>query len=478
MSFARLNRPIASGLTALLLLMVAGCRVNPVTGNKQLIFYSTEQELALGDQYHPNLIYMYDGRYREAEVDRYLTTIVDRIHNVSHRREMRTDFTLLNTSIYNAFAIPGHVYATRGFVAKLENEAQFAAVMGHEMAHVTSLHTANQMTTNVLTSVGVGIAQTVIGESTGAQAAAVAGQLSVTLLGLSYSREQERQADRVGTYYMAMGGWDAREAISMQRLLASMNERQPTFMDKYLSTHPQADNRIQEIRAVIEERDLVDGGYIQGDGIFADRWNRYMSGLREVDKAYEPYDRGQKLIREKKYDEALAAANEALSRRTDQAPFHRLKGDALLGLEQAEQAGRAYQDSLQRDPSYVLANIGLGRVAMVQEQYAEAERQFATAVKAFPASLNAQYGLGLARIKLEKFREAIEPLRTVTEAAPKEPQPHYYLAVAYYRTRQYAKALAHYRAALQAGLSGEAASEARRRSEELEARLQPQQSPQ
>ncbi len=457
------------GLAVLLIML--GCRVNPVTGEKQLIIHSTQQELELGDRYHPNLIYMYNGRYDGKKVTRYMRAIVERIHKVSHRRDMRTDFTLLNTSINNAFAIPGHLYATRGFVAQLENEAQFAAVMAHEMAHVSSLHTARQMTTSMLTNLGLGLAAQAAGDSTAGKGLVAAGQVGVTLLGLSYSREQERQADRVGTYYMVLGGWDPREAISMQKLLASMNKREPTFVDKYLSTHPPADNRIKEIRGVIREKNLLDSKHLQGDGIFAERWNQHLSRLRRVNAAYKPYDKGMKLLAEKQYKKALSAANTALEQRTDQAPFYRLKGDALLELKQLQKARQQYARSLELDPDYIFANLGLGKIALREKKYQDAETQFHTTAEAFPANLSAQYGLGLARLNQHKYREAIQPLQKVVSGAPDAPEPHYYLAVCYDNTGRRKAALAEYRNALRAGLSGQAAQQARNRIQILESAL-------
>ncbi|MFW5922754.1 MAG: M48 family metalloprotease [Planctomycetota bacterium] len=453
------------------LVLCIGCRTNPVTGRKQLIIHSTEQELSLGEEYHPNLLYMYDGHYQDEQLVDYLEAIVRRIDGVSHRKEVQNQFTLLNTSIHNAFAIPGRVYATRGFVAELENEAQFAAVMAHEIAHVTSLHTARQMTTSMLTALGLGVAGQMAGNTSAAQGVLLAGQAGVTLLGLSYSREQERQADRVGTYYMAVAGWDPREAIGMQKLLHSLNERETTFVDKYLSTHPPAEDRIGEVRALIEEKNLIDGGYIQGDGIFEERWTEHLRELREVNKAYEPYDKGQEHLSEERYEKALAAAEQALSERQDQAPFHRLKGDALLGLDRIDEAEPMYRQALEVDNSYVPANLGLGRVALRQDRYEKAEKHFTITTREFPANLMGHYGLGVARFYLNKYSKAIAPLNQVTESARDEPEPHYYLAVCYQKTDRPRRALRHYRAALETGLDGERAADARRRSREIESQM-------
>ncbi|MHC5034820.1 MAG: M48 family metalloprotease, partial [Planctomycetota bacterium] len=303
------------------LLGTAGCRTNPVTGFLEFSLGGPDTELALGHQSHPSIIFMYDGEYRDPELNRYLGTIVMRLHACSHRPEMPTEFTMLSTSVVNAFATPGHVYATRGFLAKLENEAQFSSVMGHELAHVTAGHPAKQMTHRLLTGLAFGVADFAVGDTTVGQVAVGLGQASVALLGLSYSREQERQADRVGTYYMALAGWDARQAIAMQRLLASLNARKETILDRYLSTHPAADDRVAKIQGVLEERGLASARYIQGDGIYADRWNRRLAPLRQADEAFATYDRGVKLMAEKKYGEALASANEAISLQAGRAQF-------------------------------------------------------------------------------------------------------------------------------------------------------------
>jgi len=451
---ARITKPVMLACV-LLCSLAAGCRTNPVTGSREVALVTTQQELALGDSQHPSVIFMYGGEYVDTDLKRYLGTIVLRLHRVSHRREMRTDFTVVNTSVINAFAMPGHVYATRGFLAQLENEAQFAAVMGHELSHVAAGHTAKDLTNWVILEAGMGTAGMVLGDSGGAQVALAAGELGVTMLGLSYSREQEVQADRVGTYYMALAGWDPREAISMQRLLHALEERKETVLDKYLSTHPPEKNRVSEIRLVIREKRLLERGYVQGDGVYAERWQGHLAQLRSVNRAYEHYDRGEANLAKREYDKALQAADEAVGVAGDQAPFYRLRGDALLGLNRLSDARAAFERSLAADRRYVPANVGLGWVAVGRRDYAEAERQFAVAVRGFPASVAAHYGLGLARYNQQEYKEAISPLETAAAALSQAPAAHYILAVCYDRTGQYRGAYDEYRYALAVGLEGE-----------------------
>ncbi len=436
------------------LLLAAGCQVNPVTGSREFVLVTDQQEVSLGHRNHPNIIFMYDGEYHGPELNRYLGTIVMRLHECSHRPEMPMEFTMLNTSVINAFATPAHVYATRGFLARLENEAQFAAVMGHELAHVAAGHSAKQLSTQMVVSLALGAADYATAESTLGRVALGAGQLGVTMLGLSYSREQERQADRVGTYYMALAGWDPQGAIQMQKLLASFRDRRPGMLDRYLSTHPQTENRLGEIRSVIETKDLDSSRYVQGDGFYAGRWEEHLQRLKAVDRAFEPYDRGMELLEAKRFDEALGAANEALANRGDQAPFYRLKGDALLGVGRVQSAKDAYRESLRVDERYVLARIGLGRAYLAEGDHAAAEREFEKASRQFPGGLSPRYGLSIARFNQGEYADALPLLRDVVATLPSEPQAHYMLAVCYEETGQPAAAYASYRNAMQAGLGG------------------------
>ena len=448
-------KKIVYSLLVLVLVSLMGCQVNPVTGEKQFRLVSADQELKMGDGYHPDLVFMYDGEYQDAELKRYLGTNVQRLHKVSHRAEMPMDFTVLNTTMLNAFAIPGHVYATRGFLAELENEAQFAAVMGHEIAHVTAGHAAQNMTTQMITAVGLGVMGNFLDEGTASQAALIGSQLGVTLLGLSYSRQHEHQADRVGTYYMALGGWDPRQSIRMQEILGSFHEGKPSFLDKYLSTHPPTEERVLDIQNVINEKDMLNAGLIQGDGVYEKRWQGRMVKLQEVNTAFKEYDSGTKSYGDEKYQQALDAAKKAIKMNPDQAQFYRLQGDALAQLDKLKEAKAAYQSALKKDPRYVPANIGLGDIAMEQDQYAQAEAQYAIATNGYPGSVMAHYGLGVARFQQDKYEEAIEPLALVSQNVPSASSVHFLLATACYKTEKWEPAYQAYQMALQAGLKDE-----------------------
>ncbi len=451
-----------------------GCQVNPVTGKKEFSLVSQNQEIAMGNAYHPDIVFMYDGEYQDAELKQYLGSIVMRLNEVSHRSEMAVDFTVLNTSMINAFAIPGHVYATRGFLAELQNEGQFAAVMGHELAHVSCGHSAKNMTQQMVTSAGLGVLSTMMeDDSATSQVVIMGSQFSIALMGFSYSRQHEHQADRVGTYYMALAGWDPQASISMQELLGSFHEEKPSFLDKYLSTHPATEDRILDINRVIYEKDLKNAGLIQGDGLYEARWRGRLAGLYESSEAFEAYDKATELFSKEDLPNALKAVGTAIKMDPSRAPFYRLKGDILSAQNLYNQAENAYKGALQRDPRYVPANTGLGEVALQRDRFAQAESQFAIAAHGNPGGMTPLYGLGLSRYHQGKFKACIEPLTAVARANPRTGSVHYLLGNACYKTGQWQAAHNAYAQAVVAGIKDEQLTVARTRVAELAAKLAP-----
>ncbi len=121
----------------LALVAFARCAVNPVTGQHQLMLVSEQQEIQIGNQTYPNALWGGEGgggEYKDEQLKQYLTQVVKRIHDVSHRPNLPFTFVVQNSSVPNAWAIPGHVAITRGLLAGLDNEAEFVFVMGHESA--------------------------------------------------------------------------------------------------------------------------------------------------------------------------------------------------------------------------------------------------------------------------------------------------------------------------------------------------------
>jgi predicted Zn-dependent protease len=154
--FIDLMRIIKWALSVLLLFVVS-CAVNPVTGERELMLVSEEQELRIGRESAPSLKWEFGGLYRDNSLEDYLEEITKRLWQNSERPHLPVRFQIQNTSVPNAFALPGYVAITRGLLSGLENEAQFAAVIGHEIGHVMARHTAQRLSRLRLQQLGLAI---------------------------------------------------------------------------------------------------------------------------------------------------------------------------------------------------------------------------------------------------------------------------------------------------------------------------------
>lgn len=220
----------------LILFGVLACAQNPVTGRREVVLVSKSEEIAMGQQSDKQAREEY-GVVEDARLQDYIQSVGRKIAAVSHRPNLDWHFTVVDSPVVNAFAIPGgYVYFTRGILAHLNSEAELAGVMGHEIGHVTARHSVRQITRSQLAQLGLGAGQ-VLSPAFG-QIGALAEQ-SVGLLFLRFSRDNERESDRLGVEYSARGSYDPREVSNFFEVLgrlASAGDRQT--IPGWLSTHP------------------------------------------------------------------------------------------------------------------------------------------------------------------------------------------------------------------------------------------------
>jgi predicted Zn-dependent protease len=248
-------------------------QVNPVTGERQAVAMSQEQEIALGLQSAPEMISQMGGEAPRSdpasriveEVGNRLAS-VDEVANSPYRGHF--NFHLLDDrQTINAFALPGgQIFITRALFDRLETEAQLAGVLGHEIGHVIHRHSAQRMASAGLTQSiiqGVGVAAS-DGSSQGqaaAQAAAYVGQMVL----LKYGREDELQSDQYGLKLMTQTGLDPAGMIRVMEILAEATGNGPRA-PQWASTHPDPLSRIDEIKQWLaaNERELKQMTLTQG----------------------------------------------------------------------------------------------------------------------------------------------------------------------------------------------------------------------
>ena len=248
---ARTKRP-AHGLAVALLLALAACATNPATGKRELSLMSEAQEIELGRQMDVE-IRREMGLYADPELQSYVEEVGMRLARASERPNLPWHFAVVDQPAINAFALPGgYIYLTRGILPFLDNEAELAGVLGHEIGHVTARHSAQQYTQSTAAGIGVTLLSIFVPEARPFQ------NLTETALGvlfLKHGRDDERQADELGVKYTASTGWNPEGVAGMLRTLGRLDEAdgQRRGVPNWLSTHPTPADRVERIQAVVQK---------------------------------------------------------------------------------------------------------------------------------------------------------------------------------------------------------------------------------
>jgi predicted Zn-dependent protease len=228
----------AAGIVLLLL----SCATNPVTRQPEFVLMSEDQEITIGREMDPKILQEY-GMYNSEHLQQYVKTIGKRLAAVSDRRDLFFHFTVVDTPLVNAFALPGgYVYVTRGLLAYVNSDAELAGVLGHEIGHVTARHAVRQYTKAASYNIATNIASIFVPQITNFGQVADIAFVAITS---GYSREYEREADRLGVKYAFTAGYDPKAIASFLQTLALLDkvEGKKSYHGLF-STHPQTEERV------------------------------------------------------------------------------------------------------------------------------------------------------------------------------------------------------------------------------------------
>ena len=236
----------------ILYLIISGCSVNPVTGKQDFVVISENQEIAMGKRYHSQVLQQ-TPPYEDLELQTYVQRIGDSLSAKSHRPNLFYRFTVLDSQDINAFALPGgYIYINRGLMAYLSSEEELAAVLGHEIGHVTARHSVKQYSQSQI----LGILSTAIEINQGRSAGNLANLASGALLS-GYGREMELEADDLGAQYIFQEGYspqgmyDVLSVLKDQEIyskaLAKKRGQEPRSYHGVFASHPSNDKRLQEV---------------------------------------------------------------------------------------------------------------------------------------------------------------------------------------------------------------------------------------
>jgi len=241
------------------LLSMAGCVTNPVTQSSDFVLMSEEQELAVGRNMAPDIEKQY-GLYPVGELQAYVGRVGKHLAERCDRPDLFYHFAVLDSPLVNAFALPGgYVYITRGLLAHLNSEAELAGVLGHEIGHVAARHAVRQYTKAASYQIGLGLASIFV---PAASRYAQLSDLVFAAISSGYSREYEREADRLAVAYSIRTGYDPQATSALLHTLELLDryEHGPEAYTSLFATHPQTGERIEEVARLVAQERRPGGG--------------------------------------------------------------------------------------------------------------------------------------------------------------------------------------------------------------------------
>ncbi|MFO0449745.1 MAG: M48 family metalloprotease, partial [Pseudomonadota bacterium] len=340
----RLGQALAA---ALAMLALAGCGTNPVTGERELQLVSQQQEVAVGTQQYAPSRQMQGGDLAvDPQLNAYVAEIGGRLAAVADR-PLPYEFKVLNSGVPNAWALPGgKIAVNRGLVVQLADEAELAAVLGHEIVHAAARHGAQRMERGMLMQGAMLALQVGAADSPYAGLVVGGAMLGANLVTARYSRDAELEADRYGMIYMQRAGYDPAAAISLQETFVRLSQgRGGGWLEGLFASHPPSPERVAENRRTAQE--LPKGGQRHQE-----RWKARTADLRRRQPAYDQYDRGVAALAKGDAQAAERHAREALRIEPNEARFHELLGDVELKRRNWRGAVDHYFRAKDRDPAY------------------------------------------------------------------------------------------------------------------------------
>ena len=402
--------------------LMAGCATNPVTGKSQFMLISEDDEIKLDKQ---NSLIQFSADYGPVQ-DKNLNDYIDRtgknLAKQTHRPHLPYSFRAVNATYVNAYAFPGgSIAVTRGILLALENEAELAALLGHELGHVNARHTAQQMSKAVLTQTVVGSVSVLAGTQ-GAlygQLASQVGAIGAGALLASYSRDNEREADGLAMEYMVRSDYNPKGMIGLMEMLQNLSKRKPGAIELMFATHPMGEERYKTVVQTVN--------------------SKYKSALN------------RSLYRERYMDNTTRL-------RALKGPIEEMQnGEKEMGKRNFSQADAHFRQALKLAPDDYAALVYMATSQLIQKNYAVGRQYADMAQKVYPQEAQAYHLSGFAKIQIRDFEGAVQEFATCQQVLPGNPNTIFFKGYAYEGAQNIKQAASEYHHYLQTVQQGDKA---------------------
>ncbi len=355
--------------------VVTGCAVNPVTGQKQLMLMSEAQEIQLDQENSPHQFSSDYGPIQDQQLNNYLTQVGNEMAVSSYRANMPYSFRGVNATYINAYAFPGgSIATTRGILVELDNEAELAGLLGHEIGHVNARHTAERMSKGIVAGlIAAGFAVYMQEEHEDwAPLAAGLGNIAAGAFLAHYSRDDERQADQLGMEFMTNIDQNPHGMVGLMDLLRSMSKHKPSAIEMMFATHPMSEERFQ----TAQQRAQAEYYALQNKPMNKERYMDNTAGLRKIKGAIENMQNGERAMMKKQYPQAESFFEKALKQSPNDYTGMVMMAKCQLALENYKKADYYAERATSVYPSEAQAHHVGGVAKLGQDRYGAAYQEF------------------------------------------------------------------------------------------------------
>jgi predicted Zn-dependent protease len=390
-------------ITIIGLALLAGCGTNPVTGERELSLVSEAQEIKIGEQNYLPSQQSQGGPYvADPRLTAYVKRIGMKLAKVSDRPDLPFDFVVLNNPVPNAWALPGGKIAVNsGLLTELNNEAELAAVLGHEIVHAAARHGAKSMERGLLLQTGVSTLGVAVGGQENANIIVGAASLGTALITQKYSRDAESEADLYGMRYMAKAGYDPQAAVTLQETFVKLAQgKESNWLDGLFASHPPSPERVEANKKAAAKLNAK-------GALKAKEYQAMIAHLVKTKPAYDKYQAGQEALSDKNHSKALKLAEEAIAIEPNEGLFYGLKGDALYSADKFSEAENAYGTALKKNPDFFYFYLRRGLVREQLKHPAAAQQDLEQSAKLLPTAV-AYYKLGNMALQQKDENKARE----------------------------------------------------------------------
>ena len=402
-----------------------GCATDPVSGKQVVVGLTPQQELALDQSQSPFQFSTDYGTLQDPGLNVYVNNVGAKLGAASHRPDMPYSFRVVNANYSNAYAFPGgSIAVTRGLLVELENEAELAGLLGHEIGHVSARHAAEQAGKTMVTQAAL-VSGAVLASTADAglgNAVYSLGSVGAGALLSHYSRNNERESDALGLRYMTKTGYNPQGMLGLTDVLRSQNKSQPSALETMFATHPPSDERYRTTQRGIEAKYAAYSSL----PLYRERFMDNTGNIRKIKPTVKELQRGEEFFSRKAF--AKSEVN--------------------------------FRNAVRMTPNDYPANLLLAKSLMTQDRQHEAQVYLDKAKSIYPGEAQSYNLSSINKISLNEFSSAYRDLTEYDRLLPGNPNTTFLQGVAMEGMQNRRGAARHYYDYLQVVREGQAAQHA------------------